>query len=254
MSKTFSQPVAMKVTNRKEAEEIMNELSKMGYDNSDINNFDENMDDGYHFLTTRYYDSYENSFGFDTRPEERHYHIKTFNKGLFLAIAAMTHGSDWHVGEYLNYNGNVFRVNIINRNGSNSYKTGSVTQDCLSYRKATLEEILIYFENTSKTVEKDCRFPFYLGLDDARSIVRVACSTWKKKLTELWGKDILLNNSAIIKEDFYKEMRRACTPEQNSVFDSIFGKDKPEFKEINVTVKVSSQEELDNLEAKYNVI
>ena len=81
------------------------------------------------------------------------------------------------------------------------------------------------FFNQSNNKNMDNRFPFKLGSIDATEILNVACDSWKKKLADSWGSDLLLNHSTLITEDFYKEMREACTDPQHKLFDEIFGKD-----------------------------
>jgi len=75
----------------------------------------------------------------------------------------------------------------------------------------------------------DSRFHFYLNPDNAQQIIDIACSTWKTKLATMWANDIVLNKQISISEKFYKEMRKACTTEQNALFDTIFGKDVIEY-------------------------
>lgn len=60
----------------------------------------------------------------------------------------------------------------------------------------------------------------------ATRIINIACSSWQSKLAELWGKDIVLKKKINITDQFYKEMRNACTKEQHELFDKIFGKDE----------------------------
>lgn len=67
------------------------------------------------------------------------------------------------------------------------------------------------------------RFPFNLKPQDAQRIIDVACNSWKHALASGWSKDIVLNKTISISEDFYKEMRAACTSEQHTLFDEIFG-------------------------------
>ena len=62
--------------------------------------------------------------------------------------------------------------------------------------------------------------------EDATRIINMACWSWKPKLADKWAKHIILDMNIKIDEEFYKEMRSACTTEQNELFDEIFGKDK----------------------------
>jgi hypothetical protein len=66
---------------------------------------------------------------------------------------------------------------------------------------------------------------FTITAELAQSIIDIACGTWKKQLAEKWANNIVLGNEIEISEEFYKEMRAACTPPQNELFDKIFGKD-----------------------------
>jgi hypothetical protein len=61
---------------------------------------------------------------------------------------------------------------------------------------------------------------------NATRIINIACSTWKPKLAEKWATNIVLNKDTEISEEFYQEMRKACTTEQNELFDEIFGSDE----------------------------
>lgn len=63
----------------------------------------------------------------------------------------------------------------------------------------------------------------------AQSIIDVACQDWKHELAEAWGKAIALKTSINVDEKLYQRMRSSCTPEQHTLFDSVFGKDKKEF-------------------------
>jgi hypothetical protein len=66
---------------------------------------------------------------------------------------------------------------------------------------------------------------FTITSEQAQSIINIACNAWKKQLAEKWANNIVLGNEIQISEEFYKEMRVACTPPQNELFDKIFGKD-----------------------------
>jgi hypothetical protein len=67
---------------------------------------------------------------------------------------------------------------------------------------------------------------------NAQRIIDMACSTWKRKLAGQWAASIVLVEDIEISEEFYTEMRKACTTDQNEVFDEIFGKDE---QLINIT-------------------
>lgn len=95
----------------------------------------------------------------------------------------------------------------------------------------TFEQFKKYIlkQDNMDTTNIDKRFPFYLQPVNAQTIINIACSTWKPKLASMWANNIVLNKSIEISEEFYKEMRNACTVEQHTLFDSIFGKDIEEF-------------------------
>jgi hypothetical protein len=61
--------------------------------------------------------------------------------------------------------------------------------------------------------------------NEAQSIIDVACPTWKQKLAKLWSLSIVMGDNFSITQEFYKEMRKACTYSQHKLFDEIFGKD-----------------------------
>jgi len=79
-------------------------------------------------------------------------------------------------------------------------------------------------EDTVTTITKTITY------QQAQQIIDIACSEWKDTLFEKWGKDIILKRSIVISQEFYDQMRKACTASQHKLFDEIFGKDKPEYK------------------------
>ena len=95
----------------------------------------------------------------------------------------------------------------------------------------TFEQFKKYIlkQDNMNTINIDKRFPFYLQPVNAQIIINIACSTWKPKLASMWANNIVLNKSIEISEEFYKEMRNACSVEQHRLFDSIFGKDVEDF-------------------------
>jgi len=63
--------------------------------------------------------------------------------------------------------------------------------------------------------------------EKAKSIIKIACNNWRQKLLKIWANNIALDEKIEVSEEFYQEMRGVCTEEQNGIFDTIFGKDKP---------------------------
>ena len=87
------------------------------------------------------------------------------------------------------------------------------------------DEINVVNWNFAWELEEKTRFRFTLTPFNAQNILKIACNNWKETLAEKWAKDIVLNQNILIDEQFYKEMRNACTTSQNELFDKIFGKD-----------------------------
>lgn len=88
------------------------------------------------------------------------YFIDHYNPELFLALAAMTEGKDWVVGEYvivittdLNSLGTIFKVNFLK--SANSYLGYACNSHKNIYRKATKKELIVHFtKSKEKTMEK----------------------------------------------------------------------------------------------------
>ena len=64
-----------------------------------------------------------------------------------------------------------------------------------------------------------------ISASNAQRIINIACPSWKENLANKWSKDIVLGNEINVSEEFYQEMRKACTKSQHELFDEIFGKD-----------------------------
>lgn len=80
------------------------------------------------------------------------YKIDCYNPDLFLALAAMTIGRDWIVGEYLVYmrDDSVFKVEKLS---GNNFERGLASNNSKHlYRKATFDEILNHFDVTTEKV------------------------------------------------------------------------------------------------------
>jgi hypothetical protein len=110
----------------------------------------------------------------------------------------------------------------------NGWDTINLRKD---YQEITFEQFKKYIlkQDNMNTTNTDKRFPFYLQPVNAQKIIDIACSTWKPKLASMWAHNMVLGNSIEISEEFYKEMRNACSVEQHRLFDSIFGKDVEDF-------------------------
>ena len=109
--------------------------------------------------------------------------------------------------------------------GENSYYWASKCTDslkCKGYQEITTEQFIKY---VLKQKEMENRT---ISAANAQRIINVACENWKQKLAANWGFNIALSKDIEILEDFYQEMRKACTDSQNVLFDEIFGKDTNE--------------------------
>lgn len=112
------------------------------------------------------------------------------------------------------------------------------------YTEITFEEFKKYI--LKKEENMDNRFPFKISAYHAQLIINIACNDWKDKLATMWGPKIVISTSVVISEEFYKEMRKACTNEQHDLFDEIFGKDQPDFKAGDYNENNHLQYEINN--------
>jgi hypothetical protein len=94
--------------------------------------------------------------------------------------------------------------------------TDSLT--CRGYQEITTEQFIKYVLKQKEMKERK------ISPSNAQRVINIACPSWKEDLVNKWSKDIVLGNEINISEEFYQEMRKACTPSQNIVFDEIFGK------------------------------
>lgn len=92
------------------------------------------------------------------------------------------------------------------------------------YKEITLEQF--YKHILKKDMSK---FPFKIDVEQVKKIIDIACDSWKSKLAELWGKDLLLKDYALVSEELYTEMKHAASIykgiDQNKILDEIFGKE-----------------------------
>src|SRR5690554_6720795 len=92
----FITPVTMKVTKEEEGIELIESLEALGY---------RHIHKRYvGYVTTAWNGGHNLVTILDYKPDHRHI-IEEYNPELFLAIAAMTEGEEWIVGEYLTYIG-----------------------------------------------------------------------------------------------------------------------------------------------------
>jgi hypothetical protein len=235
----FTQPVSMRVSEKQFEEDLRQPLIDLGYrmrglsDFSDMPIITTNVS-GYNDVVSNVLEAYKNIHD--------RYFIDHYNPELFLALAAMTNKPSGIKGEWWKYVGNnVNRVfekvklykqvkghceDVFAFSDDFGRTSGFSGQNCRFFVKPTKEEIINHFTN-KPVMKKETRFPFRLNEKEYKQIIKVACGVWRQKLVAQWGVSIAIGGYADVFEDFYKEMRRACTGEQHNLFDEIFGKDEP---------------------------
>lgn len=119
----------------------------------------------------------------------------------------------------------------ITDGSSRYYEKSSIYSELFRYSNNTdlpsfsIKEFINNLSSTKTTMKNRTLKP-----SQAQSIINIACAgVWKPKLAKLWGESIVMGNDIPVTETFYKEMRKACTPDQNKLFDTIFGKDEKLF-------------------------
>ena len=137
----FKTPIAMKCTQEQYDRDLKQPLKELGYVENDM----DRCGNSYNTLSTNWL-SIHNYLG--VRKEFNNTHlIPTYNPKLYIALAGMTVGEDWIVGEWLVYGDVLFKVTSIS-NGRKNYKKGFATNDKdakIVYRKATKEELIEHF-------------------------------------------------------------------------------------------------------------
>lgn len=235
MEHIFITPVSMQVTKEQYNNDLKEPLKELGYKQYSINwRFD--------YLVTNYgvhglgelSTLQEDAKGLYDRPFIDHY-----NPELFLALAAMTEGDDWIVGEWatciVDYGDGFRQKNLYQCKGmsGNTFSAVLDSNNCPingwhkdKFRKASKQELISHLSKQDKDMSKDNRFPIEMTGKQAQRIIDIACSTWKPRLAARWGKEIVLNTCITIYEDEYNTMREACcNDEQHTLFDEIFGED-----------------------------
>lgn len=117
-------------------------------------------------------------------------------------------------------NGEEF-INLDNLSSGIKYRNSGIKE----LRRATKEEKEKLFKQFPNL--KDKIMSRIISSEHAEEIIEAACIDWSEKLASRWAINIVLKRDISISEEFYKEMRVACTNEQNKLFDKIFGEDNP---------------------------
>lgn len=146
----FKTPVAMKVTQEQYVKDLKKPLEELGRWCDKLWNDNFYQENGFNYLVL--YDDGAYAFYSHEGDSTKHF-IDHYNPELFLALAAMTEGEDWIVGEWLKYTDN-FNDNFNDGEDTNAYKCLQTSGACLSisglasneekrlYRKATAEELI----------------------------------------------------------------------------------------------------------------
>lgn len=232
----FSTPVAMKVTEGQYNRDLKEPLKELGYEEENMSR----ADPLYEYLMTNWVGS-PNKLGVDySNSINNRYLIPNYNPKLFLALAAMTEGDAWTVGEYLSYKDpevvrgkeNLFKVSNLDRS---NLQAGYANLEYKNiYIKTTKEKLIQHFgdvltktETMKETNPKiDGRFPKVILPIQAQSIIDNVCSDWAKKLSMLWAYNIVLGNTISVDKALYLQGREATNTKQGLLLDIIFGKDE----------------------------
>jgi len=118
----------------------------------------------------------------------------------------------------LGLNKQVLQRKTLGYSGVGAFPECETAEDLTKFVTAIQQEIL----KQEKQKEMKNRT---ISAANAQRIINIACENWKQKLAANWGFNIALSKDIEILEDFYQEMRKACTDSQNVLFDDIFGKD-----------------------------
>lgn len=166
----------------------------------------------------------------------KRYYITHYNPKLFLALAAMTNVEYGKKGEWWIRTGEdtpFFTKNKLYKqvedfrneeirflDDTESYHNwNKLVTFKNKFRKATKEEIITYF---SKNIMY--KFPITINKNQAEEIIDMVCSSWKVKLAEKYGKDLLVYKEVAVSFDLYEEGYKAANRSQRKVLDNIFGK------------------------------
>ncbi len=146
MKPNFKTPVSMQVTKEQYKADLEKPLLAMGYYWND-KNIDADCQYGYNFLQTNYNNGAD-TLGMYFEDKEDYHIIEEYNPELFLAIAGMTEGDEWIVGEWLYYYDEELFFECKFLKGC-SASLGYARPGSDYYRKATLEELTKHFTKTN---------------------------------------------------------------------------------------------------------
>lgn len=146
----------MECTEKQYEDDLKDSLLALGYEEKDVSKW--NNDNK--FLVTNLWNipaNFGNLTGFHKTSYNRHF-INHYNPELFLALAAMTEGEDWIVGEWLVLKGSerIFKCNDTLSANSSKGSAKNIHKDI--YRKTTKKKLINHFTKQT-TMEKNFILP-----------------------------------------------------------------------------------------------
>lgn len=241
MKRKFITPVSMRVPDYTVfLRYLLPELEVLGYSLDLKNNFSEDnsllvnnlagvMGD-VDFIYDGQFSSYTNT----------RIHLKEYNAELYLALAAMSDGDNFHPGEYLVFLPDVdsrYVTKIWHRDltllkfryydSENSVRVHEIPDGAnhpKMFRKATSKEILAFFNNKSsinktiKIMEKKT-----ISREELIRMIDAACVSWKSTLIERYAADVFIKGNADVSFEQYTEMKSASDGVQLKLLKEIFG-------------------------------
>ena len=215
----FSTQVSMKVTEKQFRNDLIQPLGELGY------SF------GYtygRFHSSRpyivnEYDCINGAVGREYEPLG--YYIDHYNPKLFLALAAMTEGEDFIVGEYIKcikstdgyYTAEIIRVEEY-RSGASGLE-GSFGPDYsrLYYCKPTVEDLVAAFgfpaENTQPSIQ--------ITRNQLKELYdKTTCEQYKQEIRDFASKELFFTETYNIPRTLYNKAYKHANKEQKKLLDS----------------------------------
>ena len=167
----FTTPVSMKCTQKQYNEDLKESLENMGYKH--YNTYDTGYavtywgQDTGKISYTKFYD--------EPILRELTTFIDHYNPELFLALAAMTSGKPFNIGEYGYYDSKLFKINCFGYN--QSYRDGItiINKECICWGKATKEELIDHFSKGKDNFV----LPDKWCIKDCEEVTNYAADKWR---------------------------------------------------------------------------
>lgn len=258
--KKFITPVSMKCTQEQYERDLKKPLEELGYKWDSEFDYSDNivgLNTICEYLTNFYNRDY-NSLANEYSVCDECFLIDHYNPELFLALAAMTEGEDWIVGEYLVHYGGENATNkifkVCDLYGCNSSLGYAANYNKHFYRKATKEELINHF---TKEKNKETMETLIFTPEQQREVYQMACTTWKPKIQKVFADTLFANENHELSEETFKEWLEASTPEQKEVFKQMqpdYFKESEVFYEIGMRFKHCGVEEYILAQTKKDVV